>query len=233
MYLSAFADPSLHPGVSGRLAEAAIGLIKTQTPDSSDDRTRWLMSVTGRSFWHDVSTVIAYRAASEGWTRHDCFEAQMQASLLSYTSHPHAKLCLPRYFPSSPKEILHNAPWNNWVPPSKRSKRFEHAKANKKIEPVMSRVRARLCRSVDEKGLQGGKIVFARVERNTDGKKLLQLLRGRDVLASMNLMSLRIERTDELAIALMPRTKSKRRCPVVFLAFEDTARLTKFVNMLL
>lgn len=185
-----------------------------------------------RSFWHHVSSAIAHRAITECWTPDDCLAAHLQTSLLSYESHPDAQNQWAHYFPSSPNEIRHNAPWNDWIPPSKSYKIFEQARECKKLEPVENRVRVRLCNSADAKGLRDGIIVFARVERSFDGKKFLQLLRGRDVLASMDLTSLQIVQTHELAVAMTQRAEPAPSCPIIFLAFEDTARVTKFACML-
>jgi hypothetical protein len=186
-------------------------------------------------FWYDISSTITARAVSEGWTRDDCVAAQMQTRLLSYTSN-----CDDCYYPSTPQYIMHNAPWNDWVPPSKRFKHVEQAADSQKIQPALNRVCARLCSSeasTDGESLRislhNSKIVFAHVERSSDGTRFLRLLRGSEVLASMDVSFLQIVQANNRAVALMPRLGSEHACPVLFLVFQNSARVANFDRMLM
>jgi hypothetical protein len=186
-------------------------------------------------FCYDISSAIIARAVSEGWTRDDCVAARIQTRLLSYTSN-----CDDCYYPSTPEDIMHNAPWNDWVPPSKRFNRFEQGADSQKLQPALNRVRARLCSfaaSADEESLmislKNSKIVFAHVERSSDGTRFLRLFRGSDLLASMDVSFLQIVQVNGRAVALMPRLKPEHACPVLFLVFQNSARVATFARMVM
>ena len=185
-------------------------------------------------FWHWAHDATAARAADEGWTDDDWVAAGLQASLLSFKSdHDSAEIYGHRYCPTLPEDHMHNAPWNDWTPPSKSRERFQEAIANRRPDPLETRVRVRVCASADQRGLGNSLIAFVRVDIGCKGRRCLNVLRGSDVLATMSIKSLRMECVGERMIALSPRTSAnKAPPPVVFLSFEDKSRIAKFVEML-
>lgn len=185
-------------------------------------------------FWQRAHDATAARAADEGWTDDDRVAAFLQASLLSFKSdHDSADIFGRRYCPTLPEDHQHNAPWNDWTPPSKSRERFQEAIANRRPEPLETRVRVRVCASADQRGLEKSLIAFVRVDIDCKGRRCLKVLRGSDVLATMRIKSLRMECVGERMIALSPRTSAnKAPPPAVFLAFEDKSRVTKFLEML-
>ena len=185
-------------------------------------------------FWQWAHDATAARAADEGWTDDDWVAAGLQASLLSFKSdHDSAEIYGHQYCPTLPEDHMHNAPWNDWTPPSKSRERFQEALANRRPEPLETRVRVRVCASADQRGLEKSLIAFVRVDIGCKGKRCLKVLRGSDVLATMSIKSLRMECVGERMIALSPRTSAnKTPPPAVFLSFEDKPRITKFVEML-
>ena len=186
------------------------------------------------AFWDWAFIETLARAQMEGWTAEDCDAAMLQGSLLSYKSHAHDLHAYgDRFLPTSPDDFKHNAPWNDWNPPSKSLKRFSDARANKKEEIIDLRVRARLCASGDAAGLRNSVLVFASVEVTGQGNRCLLLRRGGDTLASINLRRLQFVSPGERMIALTPRLRSNvGSTPVVFLSFENDARIAKFCTML-
>ena len=187
------------------------------------------------SFWEWAQDATLSRAVAEGWTPDDCRAAVLQTSLLSYTSAPHyVQVYGHRYSPTLPDDFLHNAPWNDWTPPTTSLERFKEAQTNRTKERIDQRVRARLCASADAAGLRNSLIVYASVELDDRGKRCLRLRRGADILASMKLTSMRFVPVDGHTIELAPRPRSKNACapPVVFLSFENAARITKFCVLL-
>ena len=188
-----------------------------------------------QSFWQWALDKTFSRAQAEGWTPHDCEVALLQISLLSYASTPaHIQVYGEHYPSTSPEDYQNNAPWNDWTPPSKSLSRLEEALANKTMEQIHQRVRARLCASTNPAGLRESLLVFASVELNDRGQRSLQLRRGTDVLATMTLRSLRLATISNRTIELAPQTHSKVACspPVVFLSFEDEARVERFLALL-
>ena len=109
------------------------------------------------AFWTWAWGVTATRADTEGWTSSDLFAALLQVTFLSYTSHPEC----PRYSSTCPDHAVHNAPWNDWTPPSKSLERFHKAQLDMAPDPVQQRVRVRLCSSADALGLEHSVIAFA------------------------------------------------------------------------
>ena len=186
------------------------------------------------AFWDWAFDRTLARANDEGWTAQDCDTAMMQGFLLSYKSQPHELHAHgDRFLPTSPDDFMHNAPWNDWNPPSKSLHRFNEARANKKEEIIDLRVRARLCASGDAAGLRDSVLVFASVEVTGQGTRCLRLRRGCDTLASMKLRRLQFVSSGERMIALAPRHRSNLgSTPVVFLSFENDARIAKFFAML-
>ena len=88
-------------------------------------------------FWQWAHDATAARAADEGWTDDDWVAAGLQASLLSFKSdHDSAEIYGHRYCPTLPEDHMHNAPWNDWTPPSKSRERFQEALANRRPEPL-------------------------------------------------------------------------------------------------
>jgi hypothetical protein len=176
-----------------------------------------------QAFWDWAYDATVMRAHAEGWTQADCVSALYQSQLLSFT-----------VLPEGPGDFSHNTPWTDWVPPSKSRKRFLDAQANRVPDRVEQRVRARLCTSVDEAGLQGGTIVFATVVADEKNRKCLQLRRGADLLATMDVAKLQITEPCERVITVSPRPLSKMNTvlPVVFLQFETEKRIRKFCDAL-
>jgi hypothetical protein len=206
---------------------------RTCTQDNNKDDEH--LGMAGRLFWDWALNKTLARAQTEGWTPRDCTAALMQSSLLSYTSAPgNMQLYGDRYSPTCPDDFVHNAPWNNWSPPSKSLKRFKEAQTNKTKELIDLRLRARLCASADAAGLRDSLIVFASVELNDQGKRCLRLRRGNNILATMTITSLRFEATSERMVKLAPRAHSKTASslPTVFLSFENVARAVKLCDML-
>jgi hypothetical protein len=188
-------------------------------------------------FWNWAGEATNARAEKEGWTRDDCDAALFQASLLSYSSHPKSsEVYGDRYVCSAPDDYEHNAPWNDWVPPSRSRERSREAIANKRPELIDQRVRVRICASADAAGLENSVIAFADVEVGSDGRKNLRLRRGADVLASMTVRSVTVvQLINGRFVALSPvsstRTRQRARCSV-YLAFEGEARKSKFCDMM-
>ena len=166
------------------------------------------------------------RAAAEGWTHDDCVAAMFQFSLLSFTSQTDNG---DQNSPTAPERYLHNAPWNDWIPPSQSRMRFQAAQANRTLAQHERCVRAQLC-SVDNPGLR--RVVFATVGKNVQGQMCLCLRRGAEVLALMEIELLDAAHVGNRFIRLAPSSSAGGHCPAVFLAFENDSRLTKFCEML-
>ena len=192
----------------------------------------WNNSDGGKFDWEWASEVASCRAEEEGWTYNDCVAALFQGSLLGYSSDPKSSEVFgERYVLSAPEHYLHNAPWNDWTPPSKSRQRFEKAQANKQPELVEKRVRVHICASPDAAGQRNRVIAFASVEMIA-GKKCLQFRRGSAILAAMAVSSLQVTCIGDRMMVLAPRPHSKlATSPVVFLSFEDQARASKFSNL--
>ena len=186
------------------------------------------------AFWTEAFNKTLARSHDEGWTAEDWDAAMLQGSLLSYKSRAHDLHAYgDRFLPTFPDDFIHNAPWNDWNPPSKSLKRFSEARANKKEEIIDLRVRARLCASGDAAGLRNSVLVFASVEVTGQGKRCLLFRRGGDTLASIKLRRLQFVSSGERMIAMAPRLGSNvGSTPVVFLSFENDARIAKFCTML-
>jgi hypothetical protein len=183
-------------------------------------------------FWNRIDDAASLRAREEGWTYHDCVAALFQGALLSYSSHANCEeIYGDRYVPSAPEDYRHNAPWNDWSPPSRSLQLFREAIALKKPELVDQRVRVRICASPDVAGLNKSLIAFAAVEIDTDDQKILRFRRGGDVLASIRLCSLTAISISEHFVSLVPRTRQSAK-PSVYLSFEGESRKSKFCNML-
>jgi len=87
----------------------------------------------------DYANAMQVRAVRESWTHEDCIAAVYQAHLLPYRSAPDAQVALGfRYINSAPEDYTHNAPWNNWTPPSKSQAIFEAAQARHAAETPRS-----------------------------------------------------------------------------------------------
>jgi hypothetical protein len=124
---------------------------------------------------------------------------------------------------------MHNAPWNDWTAPSKGYMRFEAAMTRKKQERIDQRVRVRLCGAPNYEGMRKGKIVFATVEIDSKGVNALHLRRGATVLAALDISQLQVAQMDERLIRL---STDSAAAPVVYLSFENRARVRRFWNML-
>jgi hypothetical protein len=165
--------------------------------------------------WAKDATMV--RAAAEGWTHDDCVAAMFQFSLLSFMSQTDNGM----------ERYLHNAPWNDWIPPSQSRMRFQAAQANRTPAQHERCVRARLC-SVDNLGLS--RVVFATVRKNASAQMCLCLRRGADVLALMEIEVLDAVHVGNRLIRLSP---SGGHFPTVFLSFDNDSRVTKFCEMLI
>ena len=188
-----------------------------------------------QSFWEWAQDATVSRALAEGWTPADCRAAVLQTMLLSYTSAPHyVQVYGHSYSPTLPDAFLHNAPWNDWNPPTTSLVRFKEAQINRTKGIIDQRVRARVCTSADAAGLRNSVIVFASVELDDRCKRCLRLRRGADILASMELTLMQFVPIDGLTIELVPRPRSENVSapPVVFLSFENAARIRKFCALL-
>jgi hypothetical protein len=179
-------------------------------------------------FWSSTQAATVARAVAEGWTQADCKAAVLQSSLLSFRAHPDES-CGRDCSPYSPENLMHNAPWNDWTAPSKGYLRFEAAMARKKQERIDKRVRVRLCGAPNYEGLRHGKIVFATVEIDSRGVNSLLLRRGATILAALDITQLQVAQMDERLIRL---STDSTAAPVVYLSFENRARVSKFWNML-
>jgi hypothetical protein len=208
-----------HAAVSGRKLRPII-------EDSVHDTTH-------ADFWKWAHDATAARALAQGWSKDDIIAACIQDAFLSAASDPlNVDLLEEGESATSPAAFAHNAPWNDWTPPSQSRERFERAQANKQSERVEQRVRVRVCASPDADGQRNGVIAFASVEI-IGGKRCLQLQRGSAILASMTIASLHIAVAGARIIVLAPRPHSKMATrPVVYLSFEDQGRVAKFGNML-
>ena len=177
-------------------------------------------------FWDRAHGATAARAEAEGWTDSDCFAAQLQSSFLSYTSSPRSPespdVCGSLY---SPEHAVHNAPWNDWVPPSKSRELFRSAHVGRTQDRVQQRVRVRLCSSADAKGLEQSVIAFASVDDCYSSGKSLCLRRGASILASLTLDCLQFSYSGGRFIQLAPRRMTDVK---IFLWFDTDARMLKF-----
>ena len=186
-------------------------------------------------FWDWALDTTAERAEKEGWTKEDRLAAFVQGSLLSFSScHcDGTDMSRPNIdFPVTPSAFKYNSPWNSWTPPSQSLRRLKEAQANKKPERVEQRVRVRVCASANDVGLKNSVVAFASIELD-GGKRCLQMQRGSTTLASMTLASLHFDCISERMISVAPRPHTKLTGhPVVFLSFEDEARITKFCELL-
>ena len=187
--------------------------------------------------WARAATIT--RAQTENWTHADCVAAVFQTSLLSFTSPPDGM----SERGVGPSDFLHNAPWNDWVPPSKSRHRFQDAQANQPPDRVRQRVRARLCSSLDAGSLERSKLVFATAEMDERGDRCLRLRRGAHLLASLPIACLDITRVGRRAITLAPLDADTRpesepdsqlvsSRTTVLLVFDTEARMTRLQDML-
>jgi hypothetical protein len=222
--------PSLAGDPLGKLSHVAVngtagGALWPILEDSSQDDPQ-------AHFWEWSRDATAARAETEGWSHDDNVAAFIQCSFLSSASNPlNADRLEPSDCPASPADFVHNAPWNDWTPPSKSRQRFEKAQANKQPELVEKRVRVHICASPDAAGQRNRVIAFASVEMIA-GKKCLQFRRGSAILAAMAVSSLQVTCIGDRMMVLAPRPHSKlATSPVVFLSFEDQARASKFSNL--
>jgi len=185
------------------------------------------------AFWSWARGATAARADAEGWTSSDLFAALLQISLLTYTSHPLSpEIYGPRYSLTSPDHAVHNAPWNDWTPPSKSLERLQEARVHRAPDPITQRVRVRLCSSADALGLEHSVLVFASVNNCDSRGRNLCVRRGATVLASINLDSLRRFRSGGRFIQLMPKAPADATA-TVFLWFDTDARMFKFSDMIM
>ena len=210
-----------HAVVSGRQLRPII-----EDSDSMHDASH-------ADFWKWARDATAARALAQGWSEVDIIAACIQGAFLSAASDPlNVDLLEDGESAASPAAFAHNAPWNDWTPPSQSRGRFERAQATKQPERMEQRVRVRVCASPDADGQRNGVIAFASVEV-IGGKRCLQLRRGSAILASMALASLHFAAADDRMIVLAPRPHSKLATrPVVYVSFEDQGRAAKFGNML-
>lgn len=210
-----------HVAVKGTTGRALWPILEDSSQD--DPQTH---------LWEWCRDATAARAETEGWSYDDNVAAFIQCSFLSSAFHPlNADRLEPSACPGSPTDFVHNAPWNDWTPPSNSIKMFEKAQANKKTELVEKRVRVHVCASPDAAGQRNRVIAFASVEIIA-GKKCLQLRRGSAILASITVSSLQVTCIGDRMIMLAPRPHSKLATrPVVFLSFEDQARISKFSDL--
>ena len=102
-------------------------------------------------FWATARAATRARAVLERLTLADCAAAVYQSSLLSYRSAADAALKWRigdegrfRYSDSMPDVYTHNAPWNDWTPPSVSQALFEAARKAAAPTAVQSRVRVLL-----------------------------------------------------------------------------------------
>jgi len=184
-----------------------------------------------RSFWDWAQNATIARAEAEGWTGDDLRAASLQGSLLTYESDlDHYR---DHYLPTRPTTYLHNAPWNDWSPPSMSWARFLAAQAqqHEKQDPVRQRVRARVCSTADRQGIRASKVVFVTVEVDTEGARCVCLRRGADVCALMKIELLHITDIGGRFFRLAP-THDPVQVAGVFLSLEDDARASKFRGML-
>ena len=126
---------------------------------------------------------------------------------------------------------MHNAPWNDWTPPSRSHERFLKAIAKKRPEVVDQRVRVRICASADTAGLNNSVVAFAAVEIDS-GQKYLRLRRGGECLASILVHSLRVMSFGDHFVEVVPRARQRVRCSVYF-SFDGEARKAKFWEMIM
>lgn len=177
-------------------------------------------------FWARAQGATAARAEAEGWTDSDCFAAQLQSSFLSYTSSSRSPdVYGNRYSSTCPEHAVHNAPWNDWVPPSKSGVLFQRAQVGRAPDRVQQRVRVRLCSSADAKGLERSVIAFASVDDCYPSGKSLCLRRGASILASLTLDCLQIAHAGGRFVQLAPRGPADVK---IFLWFDTDARMLKF-----
>ena len=192
----------------------------------------WNNSDGGKFDWEWANEVASFRAEEEGWTYNDCVAALFQGSLLGYSSHPESSEVFgERYVLSAPEHYLHNAPWNDWVPPSRSCERFQKAMATKKPELIDHRIQVRICASANAAGLSNSVIAFAAVEMDSNGHEYLRLRRGAEVLASISLRKLDAFPLSDNFVALVPRTRAKVSCSV-YLSVEGDRRKSKFYKMM-
>lgn len=150
-----------------------------------------------------AADAVAARVHAEGWDVDDVRAAGLQASLLSYQSRTISAVERARsrwnqiWNPTglrdvvcSPADYEHNAPWNDWTPPSESRRLFEAANlataeaASRDASGVSTRVRVRVRPSADS-GERGEKIAFASAEVDEQGAKALVLRRGCKMLAHL------------------------------------------------
>jgi hypothetical protein len=176
-----------------------------------------------------IIDAIRHRCIAEEWTHADLAATIMQCSLLTYASDRGAQAAYGAgYINSSPRDYVHNCPWNDWIPPSKSWLRFQQAAANRKPTPFDLRVRAHV--AVGAKG--DPLLVFASIDNNANGNKSLVIRRGYDVLSSMAVMTLEIRRNGRLQVVLTI-TPDSAPAASLRLDFEDEVRLDKFSTMLI
>ena len=186
------------------------------------------------SFWDWAQNATIARAEAEGWTRDDLHAALLQGSLLTYESDlDNVGIHGNHYLPTRPQTYLHNAPWNDWSPPSMSWARFlvAQARQHEKQDPVRQRVRARVCVTADRQGIKTSKVVFATVEVDTEGARCVCLRRGAGVCALMKIEMLQITDIGERFFRLAPKSEPTQVAGV-FLSFENDARASKFRGML-
>jgi hypothetical protein len=185
-------------------------------------------------FWEWAQITTIARAEAEGWTSDDLHVALLQGSLLTYESNlDNVGIHGNHYLPTCPQTYLHNAPWNDWNPPSMSWARFHGAQARQqeKQDPVRQRVRARVCIPAGRRGIKASKVVFATVEVDMEGARCVCLRRGADVCALMKIEMLQITEIGERFFRLATKSEPVQVAEV-FLRFENDARASKFRGML-
>lgn len=184
---------------------------------------------------------IDARVKAEGWDSQDIRASFFQSSLLSYQSqHISAEereqsqwnniwnLDGQRYVNSTPGDYVHNCPWNDWTPPSVSRRLFALAlakRAKAAASGAPSRVRVHVV-LVDTEHTEKLVIVFASVEANGLGAKMLVLRRGSEVLAClpMHTISVRHDTARERILHLATYTSPVTVC----LYIENSRRLEAF-----